>query len=31
VNLEIDAQTQTIVSTVERLLNDPDWRHQLSA
>ena len=31
VNLEIDAQTQTIVSTVERLLNDPDWRRQLSA
>ncbi len=29
VNLEIDAQTQTIVSTVERLLNDPDWRRQL--
>jgi riboflavin synthase len=31
VNLEIDAQTQTIVSTVERLLNDPDWRRQLRA
>jgi riboflavin synthase len=29
VNLEIDVQTQTIVSTVERLLNDPDWRRQL--
>ncbi len=29
VNLEIDAQTQTIVSTVERLLNDPQWRDQL--
>ena len=25
VNLEIDAQTQVIVSTVERVLNDPDW------
>jgi riboflavin synthase len=25
VNLEIDAQTQVIVSTVERILNDPDW------
>jgi riboflavin synthase len=31
VNLEIDVQTQTIVSTVERLLNDPDWRRQLRA
>ncbi len=31
VNLEIDSQTQTIVSTVERLLNDPDWRRQLPA
>jgi riboflavin synthase len=31
VNLEIDVQTQTIVSTVERLLNDPDWRRQLPA
>ena len=29
VNLEIDVQTQTIVSTVERLLSDPDWRRQL--
>ena len=29
VNLEIDVQTQTIVSTVERLLSDPDWRAQL--
>jgi riboflavin synthase len=25
VNLEIDAQTQVIVSTVERVLNDPEW------
>jgi riboflavin synthase len=31
VNLEIDVQTQTIVSTVERLLNDPEWRRQLPA
>jgi riboflavin synthase len=31
VNLEIDVQTQTIVSTVERLLSDPDWRRQLPA
>ncbi len=31
VNLEIDVQTQTIVSTVERLLNDPEWRRQLHA
>ena len=31
VNLEIDVQTQTIVSTVERLLSDPDWRRQLRA
>lgn len=31
VNLEIDVQTQTIVSTVERLLGDPDWRRQLPA
>jgi riboflavin synthase len=31
VNLEIDVQTQTIVSTVERLLNDPDWRRQMRA
>jgi riboflavin synthase len=29
VNLEIDAQTQTVVATVERLLNDPQWRDQL--
>lgn len=29
VNLEIDVQTRTIVSTVERLLSDPDWRAQL--
>jgi riboflavin synthase len=29
VNLEIDAQTQTVVATVERLLHDPQWRDQL--
>lgn len=29
VNLEIDAQTQTVVATIERLLNDPHWRKQL--
>ena len=29
VNMEIDAQTQTVVATVERLLNDPQWREQL--
>jgi riboflavin synthase len=29
VNLEIDAQTQAVVATVERLLNDPQWRDQL--
>jgi riboflavin synthase len=28
VNLEIDAQAQVIIATVERLLNDPDWRRQ---
>jgi riboflavin synthase len=26
VNLEVDAQTQAIVDTVERVLADPDWR-----
>ncbi len=31
VNLEIDAQTQAIVATVERLLEDPEWRRQLRA
>lgn len=29
VNLEIDVQTQAIVSTVERLLSDPKWQGQL--
>jgi riboflavin synthase len=29
VNLELDAQTQAIVTTVERLLSDPDWRREL--
>jgi riboflavin synthase len=28
VNLEIDAQAQVIITTVERLMNDPDWRRQ---
>lgn len=31
VNLEIDAQTQAIVSTVERLLRDPEFRRALPA
>jgi len=31
VNLEIDAQTQVIVTTVERLLSDPGWRRELQA
>lgn len=31
VNLEIDAQTQVIVATIERLLSDPDWRRELRA
>lgn len=26
VNLEVDAQTQTLVDTVERLLSQPEWR-----
>jgi riboflavin synthase len=29
VNLEVDAQTQAIVETVERVLGDPDWRARL--
>jgi len=29
VNLEIEAQTQTIVETVERLLGDEEWRESL--
>jgi riboflavin synthase len=28
VNLEIDAQSQAIVTTVERLLTNPEWRRQ---
>jgi riboflavin synthase len=28
VNLEVDTQAQAIVTTVERLLNDPEWRRQ---
>ncbi len=31
VNLEIDAQTQAIVTTVERLLRDPEFRRALPA
>jgi riboflavin synthase len=31
VNLEIDAQTQAIVATVQRLLDDPEWRGRLRA
>jgi riboflavin synthase len=30
VNLEIDAQTQAIVETVERVLSDPEWRRRLT-
>ena len=30
VNLEVDAQTQAIVETVERLLGSPEWRERLS-
>jgi riboflavin synthase len=30
VNLEVDAQTQAIVDTVERVLTDPDWRGRLA-
>jgi len=30
VNLEVDAQTQTIVETVERLLEEPEWRARLT-
>jgi riboflavin synthase len=29
VNLEVDAQTQAIVETVERVLADPEWRGRL--
>jgi riboflavin synthase len=29
VNLEVEAQTQTIVETVERLLGDEEWRESL--
>lgn len=31
INLEVDQQTQTIVETVERLLNQPEWRLRLNA
>jgi len=30
VNVEVDAQTQAIVDTVERVLADPDWRGRLA-
>jgi riboflavin synthase len=30
VNLEVDAQTQAIVDTVERVLADPEWRGRLA-
>jgi riboflavin synthase len=30
VNLEVDAQTQAIVDTVERVLMDPEWRGRLA-
>jgi riboflavin synthase len=30
VNLEVDAQTQAIVDTVERVLTDPEWRERLA-
>lgn len=28
VNLEVDAETQSVVETVERLLGDPEWRRE---
>jgi riboflavin synthase len=31
VNLEVDAQTQAVVDTVERLLASPDWQERLRA
>jgi riboflavin synthase len=31
INLEVDAQTQAIVETVERVLSSPQWREQLSS
>lgn len=31
VNLEVDAETQALVETVERLFQDPEWRQQLLA
>lgn len=31
VNLEVDAQTQAVVETVERLFQDPEWRRQVMA
>ncbi len=31
VNLEVDAQTQAVVDTVERLLSSKEWRDRLSA
>ena len=29
VNLEVDSQSQSVIATVERLLEDPDWRDRL--
>ena len=29
VNLEVDSQTQTVVATVERLFQDPEWRERV--
>ena len=29
VNLEVDAETQAVVETVERLFQDPEWRRQV--
>jgi riboflavin synthase len=30
VNIEVDAQTQAVVETVERVLADPEWRERLA-
>ncbi|MCZ6640981.1 MAG: riboflavin synthase, partial [Gammaproteobacteria bacterium] len=29
VNLEVDSQTQTVVDTVERLIESPDWQKRV--
>ena len=31
VNLEVDAQTQSVVETVERVLQDPEWQKQYAS